>query len=74
MADALGVGLGRYAFTDVFVHPVTGCDTQDHMERSLWLGTSPPPRHSLGACLPDHPAACPPLAFSIGLRFRPCLW
>ena len=27
-----------YEFTSVFVHPVTGCDTQDHMDRSLWLG------------------------------------
>ena len=29
---------GEYPLVDVFVHPVTGCDTQDHMDRSLWLG------------------------------------
>ena len=28
----------QYEFADVFVHPVTGCDTQDHMDRSMWLG------------------------------------
>ena len=27
-----------FPLADVFVHPVTGCDTQDHMERSVWLG------------------------------------
>lgn len=28
----------EYALTDVFVHPVTGCDTQDRMKRAVWLG------------------------------------
>ena len=47
-----GIGLANYGRTvpwmmryareygvDVFVHPVTGCDTQDHMERGLWIGS-----------------------------------
>jgi aromatic ring-cleaving dioxygenase len=43
--DALGAVMpwlmrhrAEYALTDAFVHPVTGCDTQDHLKRSVWLG------------------------------------
>ena len=27
-----------YPLVDVFVHPVSGCDTQDHLLRSVWMG------------------------------------